>query len=220
MEMSLERAPQKRRTQSERSAEMKQRLLEATVQCLAEKGYAATSTQEVVDRAGVSRGALAHHFSSKTELVAEAAAYLISNRIRTTQRQMAKLNDQHDEFVKRARLLWENYQQTFPATIEYMVAARTDTALRQRFDELIDVYVPPKSEAVDDWAALTNDPTPRLTQYVIGCFIRGLCLEAIVNDAALVEDIFEKFVVLMNGALSAPPIARAVNEPGSDTGTR
>jgi AcrR family transcriptional regulator len=207
--MSPERTPpQKRRTQIERSAEMKQRLLDATVRCLAEKGYAATSTQDVVDRAGVSRGALAHHFASKTDLVAEAAAYLISNRIRNDQRKLNKLEGPDDLLAKRIRLLWESYQKTFPATIEYMVAARTDTELRKQFDERINAYVPPKTNAVNDWAALANDPSPRLTHYVIGCFIRGLCLEAIVNEPALVEDIFEKFVALLSGAVSPDPVTQ------------
>lgn len=200
--MVAKRPANKRQTQNERSAEMKRRLLDATVECLAERGYAATSTQEVVNRAGVSRGALAHHFSSKTDLVAEAAAYLISNRLRTTQRRMAKLAADKDELAKRIRLLWETYERTFPATIEYMVAARTDDALRKRFDERINAYIPPKtSNETDKWDPLENDPSPRLTHYVIGCFIRGLCLEAVVNDSTLVEEIFGKFVALVEASL-------------------
>jgi hypothetical protein len=99
-----------------------------------------------------------------------------------------------------------------------MVAARTDNALRKQFDQRINAYVPPKSNAVDDWAALANDPSPRLTQYVTGCFIRGLCLEAIVNDAALVEDIFEKFVALLSGAASPDPVTQiSTRKTSTDT---
>ncbi len=40
----------------------------AARQLFTERGYAATSTTEVVERAGVSRGALYHHFAAKEEL--------------------------------------------------------------------------------------------------------------------------------------------------------
>src|SRR5579872_2677392 len=68
-----------RRTQGERSAAMRGRLLEATVDCLYELGYARTTTIEVAARAGVSRGAQLHHFSTKERLV-EVARHLFDKR--------------------------------------------------------------------------------------------------------------------------------------------
>ena len=44
---------------------MRQRLLEATVDCLVEHGWSGTSTTLVSQRAGVSRGAQLHHFPTK-----------------------------------------------------------------------------------------------------------------------------------------------------------
>ncbi|MGN6472734.1 MAG: helix-turn-helix domain-containing protein, partial [Mycobacteriales bacterium] len=51
-------APQ-RRSQAERTEQMRTRLLDATIHCLAESGYGRMSTNDVVRRARVSRGALA-----------------------------------------------------------------------------------------------------------------------------------------------------------------
>ena len=59
---------------------MRARLLDATVDCLVAGGYAKLSTNDVVRRAGVSRGALAHHFPTKSELVAAAGTRLIERR--------------------------------------------------------------------------------------------------------------------------------------------
>ena len=50
-----------RRTQAERTATTRAALLAATVDVLVERGYRATTTQDVARRAGVSYGALLHH---------------------------------------------------------------------------------------------------------------------------------------------------------------
>jgi AcrR family transcriptional regulator len=60
-----------RRTQAQRTAATRARLLEAGRQLFATQGYAAVSTQAIVDAAGVTRGALYHQFDDKTGLFAE-----------------------------------------------------------------------------------------------------------------------------------------------------
>ncbi len=193
-------------SQTERSARMKDRLLDATLQCLAEKGYAGTSTTEVVKRAGVSRGALAHHFASKAELVAEAAAYLISNRIRYTDALMKEAAGKDASLESQLRLIWKAYEKWFPANIEFMVAARTDPDLRASFSRMIAQYDPSQHAGSDDrpsWSDAQGDASPVLTRYVVGCFVRGLCLEGIVNDEPLVEEIFAKFAQILALAFGA-----------------
>jgi len=59
---------QGRRTQTDRRAVTKARLVSAARKLFAEKGYAATSTPEVAAAAGMTRGALYHHFADKTDL--------------------------------------------------------------------------------------------------------------------------------------------------------
>jgi AcrR family transcriptional regulator len=57
-----------RRTQAERSATTREALLTAAKDLFAEGGYAATGREQIAQRAGVTRGALYHHFSSKQAL--------------------------------------------------------------------------------------------------------------------------------------------------------
>jgi AcrR family transcriptional regulator len=63
--------PAPRRTQAERTATTRARLLEAGRELFAAQGYAAVSTQAVVDAAGVTRGALYHQFGDKAGLFVE-----------------------------------------------------------------------------------------------------------------------------------------------------
>jgi AcrR family transcriptional regulator len=58
-----------RRTQAERTEETRGRILDAAVHVLASKGYAGLRTADVAATAGVSRGALTHHFPSRDELL-------------------------------------------------------------------------------------------------------------------------------------------------------
>jgi AcrR family transcriptional regulator len=57
-----------RRTQEERSETTKRALVEAAREQFATMGFAATSIDDVIRKVGVTRGALYHHFESKTEL--------------------------------------------------------------------------------------------------------------------------------------------------------
>ncbi len=51
------------------------KLLDAALQVIREKGYAATTVDELCARAGVTKGAFFHHFASKEALAVAAAAY-------------------------------------------------------------------------------------------------------------------------------------------------
>lgn len=69
------KVPQPRPTQEQRSEATRERLILATIDCIAEKGYAGASTAEISERAGVSSGARVHHFKAKLDLVIATAVY-------------------------------------------------------------------------------------------------------------------------------------------------
>ncbi len=65
-----------RRTQAERSETTRKQLLDAAVKLIRKNGFGGLRTTEVADLAGVSRGALMHHFPSKHELVVAVLTYV------------------------------------------------------------------------------------------------------------------------------------------------
>jgi len=60
---------------AERRAATRAKIMEAAVGCLAEFGYAATSTPLVAKMAKVSRGSLLHQFPTKVDLILAVAEY-------------------------------------------------------------------------------------------------------------------------------------------------
>lgn len=68
----------KRRTQAERREEMRARLTEAAYKVIARRGHSAFRTAAVLEEAGVSQGAMLHHFPTKESLTLAAVEYALT----------------------------------------------------------------------------------------------------------------------------------------------
>lgn len=130
--MSEERRQQKDRTAATRAA-----VLEATVELLVQRGYAGTSTRLAAEKAGVSLGALQHHFRTKAELSVEAMRF-VTNRL--AGEFVSAIPRDGDEIERIAlaldRLFVVFRGPTFAAALELHLAARTDLSLRDPMRQL------------------------------------------------------------------------------------
>ena len=121
----------RQRTQAERSAETQAALLDATIESLVELGYARTSTTEIAQRAGVSRGAQVHHYPTKADLVVAAIERVYSQQEAEFARRFAALPAGERTLPHAIDELWTIFSgPVYPAVLELVVAARTDAELQ------------------------------------------------------------------------------------------
>jgi AcrR family transcriptional regulator len=117
-----------RTPQQERSRVTQRRLLEATVDCLAEHGWSGTTTTLVAAKAGVSRGAQLHHYPTKAALVLAAVEHLAVRRAGEIRAEAAAAPT--NGVGEGVDLLASAFTgPLFAAALEVWVAARTDPIL-------------------------------------------------------------------------------------------
>lgn len=135
--MSAPASTGKRRSQAERSETTRAALLDATIACLVEQGYANTTTARVAERAGVSRGAHLHHFQTRAALVAAAVERLARRRNDQLLAAAEKLPPGRERVAKGLDLVWASYASPlFQGALDLWSHARTDPELRSH---LVDV---------------------------------------------------------------------------------
>ncbi len=129
--------PRRKRTQEERSSTTQGLLLDATIKCLVQHGYAGATTTAICERAGVSRGAQLHHYPTKAQLVAGAIERLFERR----HREFRDSLEAQPEVTEALERLWEIYtSDTYYAWAELLIASRTDAALRKRLRKVDDAF--------------------------------------------------------------------------------
>jgi len=123
-------SPKPRQTQEQRRRNTKERVLNATVDILAEEGYARLTTTAVATRAGVSRGAQENYFRTKTDLIAAATAYAMDAATRQAEKSAAEARASRDPlqaFLADGRAFF--LSRTYRAMVELALAGRSDRVL-------------------------------------------------------------------------------------------
>ncbi len=139
--MTAEAPPAAARSRKEQQAiAARDRIVRAVIECLDEHGYAETSINRIQERAGISRGALTHHFPSKEELMVVTAERLLQPTL-VPQRKGARHFDSAAQRMAAVEAdivwMWEKLVDTREgrALLEILVATRTDVALKSRISQ-------------------------------------------------------------------------------------
>jgi AcrR family transcriptional regulator len=173
-----------RRTQKERRDKTRAALLDATVDSLVSLGYANTSTLEVQKRAGVSRGALLHHYPSKASLMADVVRYLAELRGRELQTKTSSLPAGLDRIDVALDLLWESFSGAlFTVAMELRIAARTDAELRK---ELVSTEIELHQNITTQFTNIFGEPLASRPGFLdalnltVHCMV-GLAMSAMIH---------------------------------------
>lgn len=127
--ISITGQPQSRREQREAT---RARLLQAAVTVLIERGVAGTTTLEVQQRAGVSRGALLHHFPTHAQLLSATVGELVRRNEEHIWREQARAAENPDPLARAIRTLAAaSAHASYIAELELWAVARTDAPLRE-----------------------------------------------------------------------------------------
>jgi len=165
-------------TKQARSAATRERLLEAAVATLAKRGYSDTTTTTIAEEAGVTRGALQHHFASRELLLDCAMDYLNEKRCEKVQeilsvdRQSMSTADVLDVIRLHA------FGDFFQATLVFFIGIRNDPDYMEKI-RIYDSKVSDKIGEVLDWyfgEAFSRDAEGR--NLIVGAMnlIRGIAL--------------------------------------------
>jgi len=175
-----------RRTQSERRTATRSILMEATISCLVERGYSATTTLEVERRAGVSRGARLHHFPTKALLLASAVDHLYS-QLGDHYEHAFGHSDPSASDARRLgsglRVLWSVYcRPRYLAVLELNVAARTDEELRARLIEVGEHHRAAAVRAAERYFPTLSSAAALPLVELLNASLLGLLMQRHVND--------------------------------------
>jgi AcrR family transcriptional regulator len=182
--------PAERRTQAERRATTRAALLDAALACLVEEGYAALTTRNVADRAGVSQGTQMHYFPTRAAFVAEAIRH-VAFKLADELREQDTLHPRSDR--RRLELMldrtWEIHTgPIFQATMELWVAARTDPEMQEAMDQVTrDVTRRIATGAVEMFPELMARPRAGEVLDMGLAIMRGLAMLRFTGDQADVE---------------------------------
>jgi AcrR family transcriptional regulator len=107
------------------------KILAALVASLVEVGYAKTTTVEVQRRAGISRGALLHHFPTRVDLFEAAIGYVVARNEASVRAVIASSPPGRDPIARAVQALATAMAgPAHTAELELWAAARTDAELR------------------------------------------------------------------------------------------
>lgn len=140
--------------QARKSEATRNQIIGAAIQCIVESSYSNTTTMKIAEKAGLSRGAMLHHFPSKIDIIRAVVDYLHEKRLQAFRRSVQELPPKKDRVRMAVRSYWQHVNHPlYIAIFELAVAARTD-------DELRDILIPAQKAFDQAWYETAREVFP------------------------------------------------------------
>jgi AcrR family transcriptional regulator len=176
-------------TKSERT---RTAILDAAVDCFYELGYFNTTTEHIARKAGVSRGAMLHHFATRFDLIEAAVEHLNRKRLAMfTEEELSIQSRAESSLVEEGiDVYWAQLNTpTFVVLNELRVAARTDKELER-------VLVPALKAYESAWYEATIHVFPDLalsesfsrTNYMTMYLLEGMAMAKATKGPRVPEE--------------------------------
>ncbi|WP_170559946.1 TetR/AcrR family transcriptional regulator [Ruegeria atlantica] len=192
--------------QDQRSRDMQAKICNATVTCLDQMGYAETTFAKVQAKAGISRGAITHHFPTKQALVAATALQLLSKAQIPPGSQDRAPQPVYDLIMS----AWANIVNSAGgrAIVEILVACRTDAELFGLLEQSLRDWDKSNLSLISArYASISGDrDDTALLWSITRNFLRGLLLhEKFVSSPEYLTQMMDRFARMMESQLQPGP---------------
>lgn len=183
---------------------MRHRICEATLQGLCTIGFDRLSLGLVAEIAGISRGAITHHFPSKTEILVGAFEHMTAEwkRERLAFMALQPVISAEDYL----RFLWKNVfsRATYVAAIDLMVAARTDADLQERLRAVLAEWMSVRDAMAEKAIGSDVGGIPRARYMQVSLAVmRGLAIhESFDLDDRTSETLFDTWLAITTALIT------------------
>ena len=205
-----------RRTQAERTTDMRRRICEATLETLCEVGFDRLSLAMVAEKARISRGAITHHFPSKSDILVGSFQHMIAEwqaeRVRFNALcTKATLEDY-------LRFLWKQVfsRPKYTAAIGLMLAARADEELQAKLRSVLADWMKVRDILAEEILGPDVAGIPRARYMQISLSImRGMAIhESIDVEEQTSEILLDSWISMTKRLIASQPSSSAAETRG------
>jgi AcrR family transcriptional regulator len=204
----------KRRTQTERREETRERVLAAAARVFAQRGFDATSLEAIADQAGFSRGAVYYNFADKEELFLELLDRRCAERAQDLRDVFAGDADDIDATSRQAQVAAQHAFHAMTGDPEwralylgFLAHAARDATFRRRFATRNAEMRGALEEVVVDRTRPVADAlgmTPEQLAVVIDALGVGLWAQHMLHGSrAVPPDLYSKALALIVDGIAA-----------------